>query len=96
MTIPIGQIAVLECQSGLSLPFPTITWTYTNSSGSYPINQLDPIRYHITPLDTLYIREVTVHDSGVYLCTASNVAGNMSASALLNVTTEPLINGKIN
>lgn len=73
-----------------------MTWHYINSNQQlFNISQLDALRYYVSPLDTLYIRETKVNDSGQYVCTASNIAGSTTASSFLTVVDSPLLNGEL-
>ncbi|XP_003389191.1 PREDICTED: roundabout homolog 3-like [Amphimedon queenslandica] len=96
VTIPTGQIAVLECESGDSFPPPAIEWMYIDSMNRITnISTLNNTRYYVSPVHSLYIRETKVIDSGVYVCTASNIAGSMSATGYLKVTNESLLNAPL-
>ena len=59
---------------------------------------LDPItsgeRYLISPLGTLYIREVVPSDSGMYYCRLNNSAGEAMVGARLQVINETINESK--
>ncbi|XP_072221320.1 leucine-rich repeat and immunoglobulin-like domain-containing nogo receptor-interacting protein 2b [Leuresthes tenuis] len=76
-----GQPARLSCTAE-GAPRPSVVWITphkryitTKSSG----------RVEVQPDGTLKIKAAELHDSGVYLCIASNPAGNASLSASLAV-----------
>ena len=43
----------------------------------------------------LIIKNIASQDSGLYLCTASNLAGKVSAGSLVNVTGKGQINSRM-
>lgn len=89
LTIPSGQIAVFECESGDSYPAVSISWY--KMMGNSPVNVLDigDPRYNISSINTLYIRVAAASDAGTYLCVASNMVGSMTATAELMVISYP-------
>lgn len=68
-----GDIAAFLCQPRKTVPPTLVTW----SKNSVPINAEN--RFYISNVTgTLFIREVTAGDNGVYSCTASNDVGRVS------------------
>ncbi|XP_036393753.1 leucine-rich repeat and immunoglobulin-like domain-containing nogo receptor-interacting protein 4b [Megalops cyprinoides] len=79
-----GSTAFFHCMVDGD-PLPSITWmtsqhTVLSSTG----------RVRVLANGTLVVRYTQVHDSGIYLCMASNAAGNDSLSVSLQVSSLPL------
>lgn len=80
ISIPAGNLAAFKCASLKSRPIPMAVW-YTDSF--QPITSGG--RYLVSPLGTLYIREVTLNDSGIYYCSLSNIIGEAVVAVQLDV-----------
>ena len=91
LTISKGQIAVFQCQA-TGFPTPNITWYYSINN---QLKELEDSRVFVSLLNTLYIRETVVNDSGTYVCIASNIVGEISSSATLTVVNGPISSGKL-
>ncbi|XP_070578551.1 inactive tyrosine-protein kinase 7-like [Ptychodera flava] len=74
------QAVHLHCQAESS-PSPTYKWMLLDEEESYMKNG----RFQTLPNGTLQIRPVAAADSGQFQCTASTIAGSVSASAALSV-----------
>ena len=86
VTLRIGQkLSVLSRTKILikclvtGLPKPDIAWNREE-------NKLETSGNVLVNDSVLIIDKITRQDSGVYLCTASNLAGKVSAGSLVNVT----------
>uniref|UniRef100_A0A8B9PGC0 Ig-like domain-containing protein n=1 Tax=Apteryx owenii TaxID=8824 RepID=A0A8B9PGC0_APTOW len=81
-----GRTAVLECQVA-GLPYPSISWFHNGSR----INSTDDRKMmHFVYEDnecSLVVLGAAEPDSGVYTCTARNLAGEVSCKAELVVRT---------
>uniref|UniRef100_A0A3Q2YR82 Hemicentin 1 n=1 Tax=Hippocampus comes TaxID=109280 RepID=A0A3Q2YR82_HIPCM len=79
-----GEDAILLCEVH-SVPPPSISWARERQliSPYSPHNQL--------PSGSLKIFETKVSDSGLYVCVASNIAGNLTQSIELSVLVPPNI-----
>lgn len=76
-----GQPARLNCTAE-GAPRPSVVWITPHRRS---ITTKSRGRVEVQPDGTLEIKEAALHDSGVYLCIASNPAGNASLSASLAV-----------
>ncbi|TNN60946.1 Leucine-rich repeat and immunoglobulin-like domain-containing nogo receptor-interacting protein 2 [Liparis tanakae] len=76
-----GQPARLNCTTE-GAPRPSVVWITPHRRS---ITTKSRGRVEVQPDGTLEIKEAELHDSGVYLCIASNPAGNASLSASLAV-----------
>ncbi|XP_061898309.1 leucine-rich repeat and immunoglobulin-like domain-containing nogo receptor-interacting protein 2b [Entelurus aequoreus] len=76
-----GQPARLSCTAE-GAPRPSVVWITPHRR--YVTNKSSG-RVEVRPDGTLEIKAAELHDSGVYLCVASNPAGNASLSASLAV-----------
>lgn len=75
-----GSTARLEC-SAEGLPSPQIAW---QKDGGNDFPAARERRMHMMPTDdVLFIVDVKMADSGVYSCTAQNLAGLIVANATL-------------
>ncbi len=90
ITIPEGHLGVFECSSPDSRPIPMVSWY---NSTNHPITTGG--RFFVSPLGTLYIREVITTDSGTYYCSLSNTAGIAVLSATLEVLNRTIDGGNI-
>ena len=90
LIISKGQIAAFQCQV-TGLPTPNITWYYSINN---QLKELEDSRVFISLLNTLYIREAVVNDSGTYVCVASNIVGEISTNAILTVVNGAISSGK--
>uniref|UniRef100_A0A8C4SY69 Striated muscle enriched protein kinase b n=1 Tax=Erpetoichthys calabaricus TaxID=27687 RepID=A0A8C4SY69_ERPCA len=72
-----GRTARFDCKVMAGLPYPTITWFHNESSHFtfvYDDNEC-----------SLVVLNTTEEDSGVYTCTAKNLAGSVYCKAELTV-----------
>ncbi|XP_051941709.1 leucine-rich repeat and immunoglobulin-like domain-containing nogo receptor-interacting protein 2b [Hippocampus zosterae] len=76
-----GQPARLSCMAE-GAPRPSVVWITPHRRY---ITAKSSGRVEVQPDGTLEIKAAELHDSGVYLCIASNAAGNASLSASLAV-----------
>ncbi|GFN88312.1 hemicentin-1, partial [Plakobranchus ocellatus] len=84
----VNRPAVLQCEAS-GQPSPQVTWT---KDGEYfPATGL---RHRMLPSGTLDLMLVRLEDQGVYTCTASNAAGNVSRSIELRVQIPAKIVGR--
>ena len=78
----IGSTATFTCVAEGD-PDPTFQWSFGESTLA------DNDKYDITAttstLSTLTVLDISLSDDGIYTCTATNVHGNDSASANLQV-----------
>ncbi|KAH0618306.1 hypothetical protein JD844_017377 [Phrynosoma platyrhinos] len=85
MSVIAGEDVTLPCEVK-SLPPPIITW-------AKEIQLISPFspRHTFLPSGSLKITETRVSDSGMYICVATNIAGNATQSVKLNVHVPPKI-----
>ncbi|XP_024940471.1 leucine-rich repeats and immunoglobulin-like domains protein 3 isoform X2 [Cephus cinctus] len=84
--VPAGSTARLEC-SAEGKPSPQIAW---QKDGGNDFPAARERRMHMMPTDdVLFIVNVKIADSGVYSCTAQNLAGIIVASATLTILETP-------
>lgn len=83
-TVTVGQAAQLSCRTIAGIPTPTTKWTRRDRR---PL----PARAAEDYPGMLTFNEVAVEDSGEYECTASNIAGSVSATVSLNVQQPPIV-----
>ncbi|KAM3875993.1 hemicentin-1 [Diretmus argenteus] len=80
-----GEDATLPCEVR-SVPPPIITWAKERQL----ISPYSP-RHTQLPSGSMKISEARVSDSGLYVCVASNIAGNLTQSVHLSVLVPPSI-----
>uniref|UniRef100_A0A3Q1B6M5 Hemicentin-1 n=1 Tax=Amphiprion ocellaris TaxID=80972 RepID=A0A3Q1B6M5_AMPOC len=85
MSVIEGEDAVLPCDVH-SVPPPTISWAKERQL----ISPFSP-RHTQLPSGSMKILESRVSDSGLYVCVASNIAGNLTQSIELRVLVPPSI-----
>ncbi|XP_058246105.1 hemicentin-1 isoform X2 [Hemibagrus wyckioides] len=85
MTLRAGQDLSLTCHAH-STPPPVITWNVNNRP--YTGFSVDEAGRSF-----LMIENVTVKDSGLYVCTAENSVGSVQALALIRITEPPVLRG---
>uniref|UniRef100_A0A670IF80 Hemicentin 1 n=1 Tax=Podarcis muralis TaxID=64176 RepID=A0A670IF80_PODMU len=85
ISVTAGEEVTLPCEVK-SLPPPIITWV-ADSSYLFPVFS----RHTFLPSGSMKITETRVSDSGMYLCVATNIAGNATQSVKLNVHVPPKI-----
>ncbi|XP_051929217.1 hemicentin-1 isoform X2 [Hippocampus zosterae] len=85
MSVIEGEDAILLCEVH-SVPPPSISW----SKERQLISPYSP-RHNQLPSGSLKIFETKVSDSGLYVCIASNIAGNLTQSIELSVLVPPNI-----
>ncbi|XP_067825529.1 hemicentin-1-like [Heptranchias perlo] len=87
LTTDEGVAVTLLCESS-GTPKPTVVW----SKGRELLPRHNP-QHYIDPSGSLLIPAPSLEDSGVYVCTATNVAGFASREMQLFVHTKPKIDG---
>ncbi|KAI3368574.1 hypothetical protein L3Q82_025583, partial [Scortum barcoo] len=85
MSVIEGKDAILPCEVR-SVPPPTISWAKERQL----ISPFSP-RHTQLPSGSMKILETRVSDSGLYVCVASNIAGNLTQSIELSVLVPPSI-----
>ncbi|XP_076007425.1 hemicentin-1 [Genypterus blacodes] len=85
MSVIEGEEAVLPCEVH-SVPPPSITWAKERQL----ISPYSP-RHSQLPSGSMKILEARVSDTGLYVCVASNIAGNLTKSIELSVWVPPTI-----
>ncbi|KAM6962600.1 hemicentin-1 [Aplochiton taeniatus] len=85
MAVIEGQDITLPCEVQ-SVPPPTITWAKDRQL----ISPFSPRHKHL-PSGSIKILETRVSDSGLYVCVASNIAGNFTMTVHLSVHVLPSI-----
>ncbi|XP_034866567.1 hemicentin-1 isoform X2 [Mirounga leonina] len=85
ISVLAGEEVTLPCEIK-SLPPPIITW----AKETQLISPFSP-RHTFLPSGSMKIIETRVSDSGMYLCVATNIAGNVTQSVKLNVHVPPKI-----
>ncbi|XP_069009305.1 hemicentin-1 [Embiotoca jacksoni] len=85
MSVIEGDDAVLPCEVH-SVPPPSISWAKERQL----ISPFSP-RHTQLPSGSMKILETRVSDSGLYVCVASNIAGNLTQSIELSILVPPSI-----
>ncbi|XP_034738598.1 hemicentin-1 isoform X2 [Etheostoma cragini] len=85
MSVIEGVDAILPCEVH-SVPPPTISWAKERQL----ISPFSP-RHTQLPSGSMKILETRVSDSGLYVCVALNIAGNLTQSIELNILVPPSI-----
>uniref|UniRef100_A0A8C6DLM4 Hemicentin-1 n=1 Tax=Moschus moschiferus TaxID=68415 RepID=A0A8C6DLM4_MOSMO len=85
ISVLAGEEVTLPCEVK-SLPPPIITW----AKETQLISPFSP-RHTFLPSGSMKIIETRVSDSGMYLCVATNIAGNVTQSVKLHVNVPPKI-----
>ncbi|XP_040926337.1 hemicentin-1 isoform X2 [Betta splendens] len=85
MSVIEGEDAILPCEVH-SVPPPTISWAKEKQL----ISPFSP-RHTQLPSGSMKISKSRVSDNGLYVCVASNIAGNLTQSTELSVLVPPSI-----
>ncbi|PNI67325.1 HMCN1 isoform 2 [Pan troglodytes] len=85
ISVLAGEEVTLPCEVK-SLPPPIITW----AKETQLISPFSP-RHTFLPSGSMKITETRTSDSGMYLCVATNIAGNVTQAVKLNVHVPPKI-----
>ncbi|OPJ77524.1 hemicentin-1 isoform B [Patagioenas fasciata monilis] len=85
ISVIAGEDVTLPCEVK-SLPPPIITW----AKEMQLISPFSP-RHTFLPSGSMKISETQISDSGMYICVATNIAGNVSQSVKLSVHVPPKI-----
>ncbi|NXW73911.1 HMCN1 protein, partial [Hirundo rustica] len=85
VSVTAGEDVTLPCEVR-SLPPPIITW----AKEMQLISPFSP-RHTFLPSGSLKISKTQVSDSGMYICVATNIAGNVTQSVKLSVHVPPRI-----
>ncbi|NXX95340.1 HMCN1 protein, partial [Centropus bengalensis] len=85
ISVTAGEDVVLPCEVK-SLPPPIITW----AKETQLVSPFSP-RHTFLPSGSMKISETQVSDSGMYICVATNIAGNVTQSVKLSVHVPPKI-----
>ncbi|KAK2908097.1 hemicentin-1 isoform X2 [Channa argus] len=85
MSVIEGEDVVLPCEVH-SVPPPTITWAKEKQL----ISPFSP-RHTLLPSGSMKIMKTRVSDNGLYVCVASNIAGNLTQFIELSVFVPPSI-----
>ncbi|XP_071607418.1 hemicentin-1 isoform X3 [Heliangelus exortis] len=85
ISVIAGEDVTLPCEVK-SLPPPIITW----AKEMQLISPFSP-RHTFLPSGSMKISETQVSDSGMYLCVATNIAGNVTQSVKLSVHVPPKV-----
>ncbi|NXC61674.1 HMCN1 protein, partial [Aleadryas rufinucha] len=85
VSVTAGEDVTLPCEVR-SLPPPIITW----AKEMQLISPFSP-RHTFLPSGSMRISETQVSDTGMYICVATNIAGNVTQSVKLSVHVPPRI-----
>ncbi|XP_041648005.1 hemicentin-1 [Cheilinus undulatus] len=85
MSVIEGEDAILPCEVS-SVPPPTISWAKERQL----ISPFSP-RHTQLPSGSMKISETRVSDGGLYVCVASNIAGNLTQYVQLSILVPPSI-----
>ncbi|NWV42606.1 HMCN1 protein, partial [Grantiella picta] len=85
ISVIAGEDVTLPCEVR-SLPPPIITW----AKEMQLVSPFSP-RHTFLPSGSMKISETQVSDSGMYICVATNIAGNVTQSVKLSVHVPPRI-----
>ncbi|XP_065505206.1 hemicentin-1 isoform X3 [Caloenas nicobarica] len=85
ISVIAGEDVMLPCEVK-SLPPPIITW----AKETQLISPFSP-RHTFLPSGSMKISETQISDSGMYICVATNIAGNVTQSVKLSVHVPPKI-----
>uniref|UniRef100_A0A8C5X6K5 Hemicentin-1 n=1 Tax=Malurus cyaneus samueli TaxID=2593467 RepID=A0A8C5X6K5_9PASS len=85
VSVIAGEDVTLPCEVR-SLPPPIITW----AKETQLISPFSP-RHTFLPSGSMKISEAQVSDSGMYICVATNIAGNVTEAVKLSVHVPPRI-----
>ncbi|MBN3302329.1 HMCN1 protein, partial [Amia calva] len=86
MSVTAGEDVILPCEVK-SVPPPIITWAKERQL----ISPFSPRQHTQLPSGSMKIIETRVSDNGMYLCVATNIAGNMTQAVRLTVNVVPRI-----
>ncbi|OCT80885.1 immunoglobulin superfamily member 10 [Xenopus laevis] len=87
ITVHSGNSVNINCQAE-GRPFPTITWTLKNET--IPFGTSTSNRKIFVQQDgTLIIKDVTIYDRGIYICLATNLAGDDTFTVKIQVIAAP-------
>lgn len=81
--VPLDSEYYLYCRVTGGVPEPTVTW----SRGGRPLSSTTQMQ----PGHILKFERISINDDGEYICTASNIAGEVAASAVIKVRSPPVI-----
>lgn len=81
LNVTEGMAAELKCRTS---SLTSVSWLTPN--GSIITHGVSKARVSVQNDGTLNFTSVTMQDTGTYICKVSNMLGNVSASAVLNVT----------
>ncbi|XP_053386213.1 kalirin-like isoform X3 [Mercenaria mercenaria] len=87
LTVQAGDVAVFTCRI-CGRPRPNINWSFNNNIPVVP-DQRTVISYREDGVVTLQISQVTIADSGEYMCVANSDIGGVVTKATLTVLDRP-------
>ena len=80
-TVIVDNPVLMSCEV-TGIPAPQITWT---THGDDVADVKDASTFHVLANGALKIDHVTIENSGMYECVATNVAGNATLAVTLSV-----------